>query len=309
MNSAAASVWPDAIEIVEVSPRDGLQDYPVAVPTSTKIELIRRAAAAGARRIEVASFARPDAVPNMADAEDVIKATEDIAGLTRVGLVLNERGLDRALACGVDEINVVVVSTDTFSRRNQGMTVADAVDVWLKIARRAHAAGLPATVTLSVAFGCPFEGDVEPETILGLARRAAEGLPAAIVLADTIGAGVPAEVESLVTRVRSATELPVRCHLHDTRNTGVANAVAAIRAGATGLDASIGGLGGCPFAPSSQGNVATEDLVWTLERMGVSTGIDLDKLLGAVRWLGTELDAEIGGAVARAGPFPPSRSE
>lgn len=300
-------VWPASVELMEVSPRDGLQDHPTIVPTEAKVELIRRAAAAGLRRVEVASFAHPGRVPQMADAEAVISATRGFDGLVPVALVLNERGLDRALAAGIQHINTVVVATETFSERNQGMSVAESLAGWARIAERSRAEGLNASVIISASFGCPYEGDADEDQVFAVIQRAGDAGPTSITLADTIGAAVPSMVEGLVGRAVALGVAPVRCHLHDTRNTGVANAVAAIAAGATGLDTSLGGLGGCPFAPGATGNVATEDVVWCLERMGIATGVDLGMALEAVEWMKGEFGSDrrpVGGAVLRAGPFP-----
>jgi hydroxymethylglutaryl-CoA lyase len=293
------------VEIVEVSPRDGLQDEETRLSTAAKIELVERAMAAGVRRIEAVSFVRADRVPAMADAEEVMAGVRRRPGVRLAGLVLNERGLDRALAATVDEINVVVLVTETFSRRNQGMGVDESVAMWAKVAAAAGAAGVPASVTLGAAFGCPYEGVVDPATVGELARRVAESGPFEIALADTIGSGVPPEVAGLVGDVARVTGLPVRVHLHNSRNTGFANAVAALSAGAATLDASIGGIGGCPFAPGATGNIATEDLVHLLDRMEVVTGVDLDALLDTARWLARALGHALPGQVARAGPFPP----
>lgn len=296
---------PASVELMDVAARDGLQTGPV-VPTEVKVELLGRLAAAGVRRVEAVSFAHPEIVPQMADAETVWEATDDFTGLARSALVLNERGLDRAIAAGVDQINVVVLVTDAFSRRNQKMSSAEAVAGWHRIAARAHEAGIAPGVTLSAAFGCPYEGEVDPARVTDLARQVARAAPFEVALADTIGAAVPTQVESLVAAVGEATDVPVRCHLHDTRNTGVANAVAAVRAGAVTIDASVGGLGGCPFAPRATGNTATEDLVWAFERMGVATGIDLDALIATAEWLDTQVSEPVGGKLTRAGVFPSS---
>jgi len=294
-----------AVEIVEVSPRDGLQDEETRLSTASKIELIERSMAAGVRRIEAVSFVRADRVPAMADAEEVLAGVTRRPGVRLAGLVLNERGLDRALAAAVDEINVVVLVTETFSRRNQGMGVDESLSMWAKVAAAASSAGVPASVTLAAAFGCPYEGVVGPGGVRELARRVAEAGPFEIALADTIGCGVPPEVAGLVDGVAQDTGLPVRVHLHNSRNTGFANAVAALSAGATAFDASIGGIGGCPFAPGATGNIATEDLVHLLDRMDIVTGVDLDGLLDTARWLAGALGHALPGQVARAGPFPP----
>ncbi len=293
------------VEIVEVAPRDGLQDEPVILSTADKVTLIERALDAGVARVEAVSFVRPDRVPAMADAAEVMASVVRRPGARLAGLVLNERGLDRALESGVDEVNVVVVASETFSRRNQGIGVEDAVAMGSRVVRTARAAGIGASVTLSAAFGCPFEGAVDPGRVLELARRVTAAGPTELVLADTIGGAVPPEVDQLVRATAEATGLPVRVHLHNSRNTGYANAVAAVAAGATAVDASIGGIGGCPFAPGATGNLATEDLVHLLDRMAVGTGAALDPLLEASRWLAGVLGHPLPGLVAHTGPFPP----
>jgi hydroxymethylglutaryl-CoA lyase len=303
-NDGSAPMSPSAVEIVEVSPRDGLQDEETPLSTAAKVELIERAMNAGARRIEAVSFVRPDRVPTMADAEEVLAGVTRRPGVRLAALVLNERGLERALAAAVDEINVVVLVTDTFSLRNQGMGVEEALAMWDKVAAGASSAGVPASVTLSAAFGCPYEGEVDPWKVGELARRVAEAGPFEIALADTIGCAVPPEVAVLVASVADGTGLPVRVHLHNSRNTGYANAVAAVESGAASLDASIGGIGGCPFAPGATGNIATEDLVHMLDRMGVSTGLELGALLGTSHWLAAALGHPLPSQVAKAGPFP-----
>ncbi|HZX54421.1 MAG TPA: hydroxymethylglutaryl-CoA lyase [Ilumatobacteraceae bacterium] len=296
-------MMPTTIEIVEVGPRDGLQDEPGIVSTEDKIAYIQGTVRAGIARVEVASFVNPKRVPQMADAEAVI------AGLTGtelrpIGLVLNERGLDRALAAGIGEINAVVVVTDTFSRENQGMSTADAIAMWERVAGRARQAGVRAGVTLSAAFGCPFEGEVPAARVVEIAKTVADAGADEIALADTIGAAVPNQTEDLVAAVAEATGVPMRVHLHNSRNTGLANAVAAIRGGATTLDASTGGLGGCPFAPGATGNIATEDLVHMLEHMGVSTGVQVDALLETVAFVERIVGHPVPGMLSKAGVFP-----
>jgi hydroxymethylglutaryl-CoA lyase len=301
-----------SIELVEVSPRDGLQNESVLLPTEAKVALIERCLAAGIRRIEAVSFAHPARVPQMADAEAVMAAVPRTEGVSYIGLVLNRRGLDRALAAGVDEVNCVVITTETFSRRNQGASVDDAVAAWLDIAWDAHAAGIRASVTVSAAFGCPFEGEVAPEVVEELVRRVADGAPDEIALADTIGVGVPAQVRDLAARARRAAPgVPLRAHFHNTRNTGYANALAAAESGVAVLDASAGGIGGCPFAPNATGNIATEDLVYALERSGFSTGVDAMSLAQTGAWVGAELAKEqVPAMLGRAGWFPaPASSE
>jgi hydroxymethylglutaryl-CoA lyase len=293
------------IEIVEVGPRDGLQNEPGVVPTHTKVELIKRLLAAGVRRLEAASFVNPKKVPQMADAEEVLKALPRLPDVVYIGLVLNRRGFERALDAGCGEIGMVVVASDTFNRRNQGVSTEASVAAWLDIAAAAHAAKLRTQVTVSSAFGCPFEGEIAPERVVELARRVAEGGPHEIALADTIGVAVPSQVTELVGRVRAALPgLPLRCHFHNTRNTGMANAYAALEAGVGVLDASLGGIGGCPFAPAAAGNIPTEDLLYMLERMGLQTGIDLVSLIECSRWLQAEMGRPAPGMLAKAGPFP-----
>lgn len=294
-----------SVEIVEVGPRDGLQDEARLVSVADKVAYLRGVIAAGVRRVEVTSFVDPRRVPQMADAEAVLAALGRPPGVTRVGLVLNERGMARAAAAGVDEINAVVVVTETFSRRNQGMTVDESVAAWSHVAVAARDAGIRATVTLSAAFGCPYEGVVPPARVVALAEAVAAADPAEIALADTIGAAVPTEVGPLVSAVAEATGRPVRGHFHNTRNAGFANAVAAVAAGAAALDASTGGIGGCPFAPGAAGNIATEDLVHLLERMGVRTGIDVDALLAVIPALERAVGHPVPGQLAKSGPFPP----
>lgn len=296
------------VTIVEVSPRDGLQNEKVIVSTEAKVELITRLVEAGARRVEAVSFAHPKAVPAMADAEAVMAAVPRIDDVSYAGLVLNRRGLDRAVDTGVDEVNIVVCVTDTFSQRNQNMTADESLTDAVATIAAARAAGLFTTLTLSVAFGCPFEGDVPVERV---ARFAAVGAAAGvdeIALGDTIGVGVPTQVRALADAVRAegVDATPLRFHFHNTRNTGFANALAALDVGVTVLDASAGGIGGCPFAPAATGNIATEDLVYMLERMGLSTGIDLAALIPTASFLGEQLGHEVPAMLPRAGIFPPT---
>ncbi|MEV0942129.1 hydroxymethylglutaryl-CoA lyase [Micromonospora wenchangensis] len=294
------------VNVVEVSPRDGLQNESEILPTSSKIELIRRCVDAGARRVEAVSFVRPDRVPQMADAEAVMAGVPRRSDVSYIGLVLNRRGLDRALATGVDEVNCVVVATETFSRRNQGVSVDAMVRASADIIGAAHTAGLRASVTVAAAFGCPFEGDVAPAAIGDLVRRLAAGGPDEIALADTIGVGVPVQVRDLVAAaITAAPGVPLRAHFHDTRNTGIANALAAVEAGVTALDASVGGIGGCPFAPAATGNVATEDLLYALDRSGHPTGLDPRGVTETAAWIGAQLGkTSLPGALGRAGWFP-----
>jgi len=294
------------VVICEVSPRDGLQNEDVQISTADKVELIARAVRAGARRVEATSFVHPGRVPQMADAEAVMAALPRGEGVSYAGLVMNPRGLDRAIAAGVDEVNVVVVATDTFCERNQGMTTQQACDAAGDLVARAREHGLFTTVTIGAAFGCPFEGEVPLDRLDRVLRQVIDTAPDELALADTIGVAVPSEVTARMGRAAAlvAGGKPLRLHLHDTRHTGVANAVAAVDAGVTVLDASIGGAGGCPFAPNATGNVATEDLVYLFDRMGLPTGLDLTELVEAVEWLEGRLGKQLPGALLRAGTFP-----
>ncbi|PXW30003.1 UNVERIFIED_CONTAM: hydroxymethylglutaryl-CoA lyase [Williamsia faeni] len=295
----------DTVQLVEVSPRDGLQNEKTVLSVDAKVELINRSVAAGVRRVEAVSFVNPARVPQMAGAEEVMAQVPRVDGVSYIGLVLNRRGLDRALAAGVDEVNVVVVSTDEFSTRNQGCTVAEGVSAWTDIAAAAQAAGVRTTVTIATAFGCPFSGNVDPAWVTDLIGQVAQAGPDEIALADTIGVGVPAQVRALAAgAARNAPGVALRWHFHNTRNTGYANAMTALDLGAQALDASIGGFGGCPFAPAATGNIASEDLIYALDRSGVSTGVKLEALAEAAIWLGEQLSKDVPGQLSRAGNFP-----
>jgi hydroxymethylglutaryl-CoA lyase len=297
---------PDQIEMVEVAPRDGLQNEKTLIATADKIALIERAIAAGSRRIEVTSFVNPKAVPQMADAEAVCEDLPERDDVTFIGLVMNARGATRALATGrIDQLGAVAVSTDSFAMANQGQTSDGSVDAAKEIIALSQAAGKVGQVTIGASFGCPFEGEVAQDRVVAMAIALAEAGPVEIGLADTIGVGNPAQVASLVSKVRAAVpHIPVRVHFHNTRGTGLANVWAAIEAGAVTVDASIGGLGGCPFAPGAAGNVSTEDVVYMLERAGVRTGLDLSALVSANHWLGEIMQRTLPGMVAKAPPFP-----
>jgi hydroxymethylglutaryl-CoA lyase len=301
-------VVPLTVEVVEVGPRDGLQNEPEVLSTEQKAELVRRAVAAGARRVEVASFVNPARVPQLADAEAVLEAVSDVPDLVTSGLVLNERGAERALATSVAEVNVVVVSTDTFSQRNSGMPTDAAVEMAARVAKLVAAEGRPVAVTLAAAFGCPFEGEVPVRRVAELAGRVAVDGVTEVALADTIGVGVPADVRARVAAVRAAVPdgVRLRAHFHNTRNTGYANALAAVEAGLDVLDSSLGGIGGCPFAPNATGNIATEDLVYLLHRSGIETGLDLEVLRDGAVWIGEQLGRQVPGLLSRAGGFPAS---
>jgi hydroxymethylglutaryl-CoA lyase len=294
------------VSIVEVSPRDGLQNEKTLLSTADKLDLIGRLVRAGATRIEAVSFAHPRLVPAMADAEAVMDAVPRAPGVSYAGLVLNRRGLDRAVASGVDEVNYVVCVSDTFSRRNQNASTRDSMDTAVDVVAAARARGLYTTITLATAFGCPFEGEVSPAEVVKLAVEAARRGADEIALADTIGVAVPTQVRHLVDTIRSEVgdQAQLRCHFHNTRNTGFANALAAIEAGVRVLDASAGGIGGCPFAPAATGNIATDDLVYMLDRMRLRTGIDLIALLPTAGFLSDRLGYQVPALLPRAGVFP-----
>ena len=298
----------NSIQIVEVGPRDGLQNEPDIVATADKLAMIGQMIDAGARRMEVASFVHPARVPQMADAEAVIAGLADRADVSYIGLTLNRRGVLRALATreggkrGVDEIGCVIVASDTFGQKNQGQTVAEAIIESRDMIRFAKEHGLIAQVTISAAFGCPFEGDVPPQRIVDIASAVIEAGPAEISLADTIGVGVPAQVTDLFGRLHDIVppDIGLRAHFHNTRGTGIANAWAAIEAGVMMLDASLGGLGGCPFAPKATGNIATEDLIYLADKSNIEHGMNLDAVIQANRWVAGVLGRELPSLVARA---------
>ena len=293
------------LEIVEVGPRDGLQSEPDVLATPLKLELISRLVDAGVRRVEVASFVNPKRVPQMADAEAVMAGLPKRPDVQYVGLVLNRRGFDRALGAGCTEIGMVTAATDTFAQRNQGASIEETIAAWEDIAPLARAAGIRAQVTISVSFGCPFEGEVAPARVIEIARRLAASKPVEIAIADTIGVAVPTQVTALVEQLLPALSgVPLRCHFHNTRNTAVANAYAAVMAGVHTLDSSVGGIGGCPFAPNATGNVATEDLLYMLSRSGFETGIDLGRLIETARWLQEQRGRPVPSMVSKAGGFP-----
>ena len=297
---------PEHIEFVEVGPRDGLQNEAVLISTDNKIALINRAIDAGARRIEVTSFVNPKRVPQMADAEAVCANLPDRDNVTYIGLVMNQRGAERAIGTGkIDQLGAVAVATDSFAMANQGQSSDESVAAARAIIALALAEGRTAQCTIAASFGCPFEGEVPDRRVLEMALAIAEVGPVEIALADTIGVGDPAHVARLVALVnKELGSLPVRVHFHNTRNTGLANVWAAVTAGATVVDASIGGLGGCPFAPGAAGNVPSEDVIYMLERAGVSTGMNLDSLIQASHWLSDIMGRKLPGMVALAPSFP-----
>jgi (R)-citramalyl-CoA lyase len=292
------------IEMVDVGPRDGLQNEDKTLSPETRAELCDRLAAAGVPRIEAASFVNPKLVPQMAGAEEVLATINRRPATSYAGLVLNQKGYERAIEAGVDEVRYAFPVTETFTKKNQNTTVADATVLSERLVERARLDGVRISITLSAAFGCPFEGRVEPKVVLDLAERVGEAKPDEIILADTIGVGVPSQVRELVDGVLKS-GVTVGCHFHDTRNTGIANATAAVEVGAMVLDASIGGTGGCPFAPKATGNIPTEDLVYLLHGMGYETGIELEALIGCAAWLTAQLGKELPGQVHKAGNFEP----
>jgi hydroxymethylglutaryl-CoA lyase/(R)-citramalyl-CoA lyase len=292
-----------SVIVCDVGPRDGLQNEDKILEPSVRAELCDRLAAAGVKRMEAASFVNPKLVPQMAGAEEVMAALHRKPGTSYAGLVLNEKGYERALAAGVDEIHYAFSADDEFGRRNQNATTDEGVKTALGLVARARADRMPITVTISVAFGSPFDGPVPAQRVLQIVERLMVVPADEICLADTIGVGVPLQVHELVRGAR-ALGATVGAHFHNTRNTGYANAVAALEEGVVSLDASVGGAGGCPFAPKATGNIATEDLVYLLRGLGVETGIDLDALILTSRWLGSQLGKELPGMVARAGDYP-----
>jgi isopropylmalate/homocitrate/citramalate synthase len=280
-----------------------LQNEDRVLDPIVRAELCDRLAAAGLKRIEAASFVNPKLVPQMAGAEDVMAALHRKPGTTYAGLVLNDRGYERAVAAGVDEVHYAFAATDEFGRRNQNATTEEGLRTALALVARARSERVPITVTLSVAFGCPFEGPVPAERVLNIVEHLMAVPPDEICLADTIGVGVPSQVKELVGGARRL-GATVGAHFHNTRNTGYANAVAALEEGAVSLDASIGGAGGCPFAPKATGNIATEDLAYLLRGLEIDTGLNLDALIETSQWLAARLGKELPGMVARAGDFP-----
>jgi hydroxymethylglutaryl-CoA lyase len=298
------------IEMVEVGPRDGLQNESVLFTTSQKLEFIGRALDAGVRRIEATSFVNPKLVPQMADADAVAAGMPRRDGVIFIGLVLNKRGALRAIEAGMDELGAVCAASDGFAARNQGTTSDASLAMCCEVVRLARAHGRRAQITISTAFGCPFDGEVDPLRVVEMARTAAAVGPVEVAIADTIGVASPGEVSSLVARVAAVIKpLPVRVHFHNTRNTGLANVWAAVQAGAKIVDASLGGIGGCPFAPRATGNVPTEDVVYMLQRSGYQTGLDLDRLIGSARWLAGAMGRDVSGMLSRAGAFPKKSAE
>ena len=293
--------------LCDVGPRDGLQNAEPILTPEQRAEYVNRLAATGLPRIEAVSFVNPKRVPQMTGAEEVMELIERKPGVAYAGLALNERGYERAIACGVDLVQYVVPLSETFAEKNQGTTVEAATQVGIELAERAKADRIGYAVTLSVAFGCPYDGKIEASRVLSAAEHLAAGGVEEIMLADTIGVGVPTQVRELVTETLGL-GLTVGVHFHNTRNTGYANAVAAVESGATIFDASTGGLGGCPFTPNATGNIATEDLVYLLEGMGIETGVNLEALCEVSRWLAEQMGAALPGLTYKAGGFAPIAS-
>jgi len=292
-----------ALIVCDVGPRDGLQNESRTLEPSVRAELCDRLAAAGVKRMEAASFVNPKLVPQMAGAEEVMAALHRKAGTSYAGLVLNEKGYERAVSAGVDEVHYAFSAADEFGRRNQNATTEEGLKTALTLVARARSERVPITVTLSVAFGSPFDGPVPAKRVLEIVEHLMAVPPDEVCLADTIGVGVPAQVRELV-RGASSLGATVGAHFHNTRNTGYANALAALEEGVVSLDASVGGAGGCPFAPKATGNIATEDLVYLLRGMGVDTGIDIEAVIQTSQWLGRQLGKELPSMVARAGDYP-----
>ena len=295
------------VEIVDVGPRDGIQSQPTLLDTDTKLAFISRLIDAGVKRIEVASFVNPKRVPQMADVDAVVSRLPQRNDVKTIGLVLNRRGFDRAVASGVDQINCTTVASETFCQRNQGSSVAEMDQTIAEIVREAQANKLFFGVTIGASFGCPFEGEIDPQRVAEMVKRFADLGVDEIALADTIGVAVPSDVSRLLELVNGVVgNSALRVHFHNTRNTGVANAYAAIQAGVRIIDASCGGVGGCPFAPGATGNVATEDILYMLHRMGMETGISVEKIIETSKWLEGPLGSPMPSMVSRAGLFPAS---
>jgi hydroxymethylglutaryl-CoA lyase len=293
------------VDIVEVGPRDGLQNDPADLGVAEKVEFIHRLDACGVRRMEIGSFVSPRAVPKMATSSEVFHNVNKDSTKSRIALALNEKGMRRAIDAGADEINFVLVAGEGFGQRNQRMSPQETADTLAHCAPLAHDAKIALSATISVAFGDPYDGDVDPAIVANLAAQAQRAGVAEVGLGDTIGAATPWQVRNVIEQVRTeAPDVYLRAHFHDTRGAGLANVFAAVEAGVNIIDASCGGIGGCPFAPAATGNVATEDVVFMLERAGFETGIDLDKMIETAKWLETVLGHSVSSSLARAGRFP-----
>ena len=293
------------VSICEVGPRDGLQSEPELLSTEVKKEFITRSINAGIKNIEVTSFVHPKKVPQMADAEELVASLPIHDDVSYIGLIMNQRGFQRAKDCGIKEVGMVIVSTDTYNMKNQGVITQQSIDNWLEIADEAKSSGIRTNVLIACSFGCPYEGEVDPEHIAGIAEKVLKGNPDIIGLADSVGVAVPSQIKKTFSLIKElAPDLPLRTHLHNTRNTGLANAAAAIEAGVTIVDASTGGIGGCPFAPKATGNIPTDDLLYMLNRSGIETGVDLNQIVENSEWLESELGRAVPAMVPKAGIFP-----
>lgn len=293
------------VSICEVGPRDGLQSEPELLSTEVKKEFITRSVNAGIKNIEVTSFVHPKKVPQMADAEELVASLPEYDDVSYIGLIMNQRGFQRAKDCGIKEVGMVIVSTDTYNMKNQGVVTQQSIDNWLEISAEAKQSGIRTNVLIACSFGCPYEGEVDPEHIAVIAEKVLQGNPDIIGLADSVGVAVPNQIKKTFSLIKElAPNLPLRTHLHNTRNTGLANAAAAIDAGVTIIDSSTGGIGGCPFAPKATGNIPTDDLLYMLNRSGVETGVDLNLVVENSEWLETKLGRVVPAMVPKAGIFP-----
>jgi hydroxymethylglutaryl-CoA lyase len=293
------------ISILEVGPRDGLQSEPEILPTEVKKEFITRTIDAGIKQIEVTSFVHPKKVPQMADAEKLVESLPENDDVTYIGLIMNQRGFERARDCGIDEVGMVIVSTDTYNMKNQNVVTQESIDNWLSIAAEAKSAGIRTSVVIACSFGCPYEGEIDPEHIASIAEQILEGKPDVLGLADSVGVAVPSQIKKTFSLIKElAPSIPLRTHLHNTRNTGLANAAAAVEAGVSIIDASTGGIGGCPFAPRATGNIPTDDLLYMLDRSGIETGVDLRQVVKTTDWLEEQLGRAVPAMVPKAGIFP-----
>ena len=293
------------ISILEVGPRDGLQSEPEILPTEVKKEFITRTIDAGIKQIEVTSFVHPKKVPQMADAEKLVESLPENDDVTYIGLIMNQRGFERARDCGIDEVGMVSVSTDTYNMKNQNVVTQESIDNWLSIAAEAKSAGIRTSVVIACSFGCPYEGEIDPEHIASIAEQVLKGKPDVLGLADSVGVAVPSQIKKTFSLIKElAPSIPLRTHLHNTRNTGLANAAAAVEAGVSIIDASTGGIGGCPFAPRATGNIPTDDLLYMLDRSGVETGVDLRQVVKTTDWLEEQLGRAVPAMVPKSGIFP-----
>ena len=293
------------VSLLEVGPRDGLQSEPKILPTDVKRDFIIKTMDAGIKQIEVTSFVHPKKVPQMADAEKLVESLPERDDVSYIGLIMNQRGFERARDCGIDEVGMVIVSTDTYNMKNQNVVTQESIDNWLRIASDAKSAGIRTNVIIACSFGCPYEGEVDPEMIASIAEKVLQGEPNILGLADSVGVAVPNQVKKTFSLIKElAPTIPLRTHLHNTRNTGLANAAAAIEAGVSIIDASTGGIGGCPFAPKATGNIPMDDLLYMLDRSGIKSGVDLKKIVQTSEWLENKLEHSVPAMVPKAGIFP-----